>query len=456
MRKGAHTAYAVVIAITAMLASGCDNGNIDPIGEQWTRLGGIFSSKTVKKERGYFYRIEASYSLKDTGEPIDFDFVVACGAKVTHWRYTGPSTHVSTHPLVMIKAAPNGGAVLLRAYRELCERGVRWQQVSGEYGAPDDLLPFIIWFDDVNDLSFGWGYATEDAYYNTNSRLNFHGAAATEASYDEWKAWRRKAAKEYKQVGQLPGPWGYSYTNGPKQHTRRVKALHANGENITNSCHGYIRVPAPQEVIEKIWASAPDYNPAPQEGRYFTIVAKDGWLYEIINNAGPVFNGRKLQDYFGNPNFKSLGAINRNNSGFIRTSASVTRLFSEHYPILPRSKSTEAPMTEPADVYPRRLLVSDEWKGMLACGGDYFVPGPDHLAVTKVDPARPKDDMVVIIRNQSFDPDWKQKQFPLYVNDEVIVENLLDQEYGGTAEHIFIIDREGYILARRPWGFGGP
>ena len=442
--------FLLVATLSALALAGCGEGGSSNVKE---KSGGVFAEKTVEKEGIFYYRIIASYKVKETGEPLDFDFVVACGASVTHWRYTGPSTRVSTHPLAMVKPTSNGGAVLMRTYRPLCEMGrLRWSPYNGDTnGAPFDLLPFVIWFDDVNDLSFGWGYATEDAYHNANSKLEFVIAYVKASNAKEWRAWREKAEADYEQIGQLPGPWGYSYTNGPKEHSEFVKSLSATGEDITNSCSGYVRYSAPKEVIEKIWSSAPAHNPAPVEGRYFPIFGKQDWLKQILRDAGPVFGDQK-RDYrdYQSHNL-GQGAINRNNGGFIRTGDTRRKAIADHFPILPRSKSTDVPITEPADVYPRRILVGDAWKGMTACGGDYRVPGPDHLY----------EALRVSVHGSTFDPEtsfdvgWQSKQFPLYVNDEIAVENLRDQPVGGLTQHLFIIDREGYILDRRPWGYGG-
>ncbi|MDZ7629756.1 MAG: hypothetical protein U5J99_15245 [Parvularculaceae bacterium] len=434
---------AMIAAVAGIaLVSGCEDSAEADSGSK-TRKGGLFTKEVVEQPANYYYRITAGYTVKETGENIVFDFVVACGATVTHWRYTGESTRVSIEPLVMIKPTSNGAAVLLRAYRKICEQGVNWGPEK-EYGAPLDVLPFVIWFDDARDLSFGWGYATEDAYHNPNSKLKFEGAAVNVSSPAEWKKYREKAASQYVQVGAIPGPWGYSYTHTPKPVNDQVIKRNG-GKWITNRCNGYVRIPAPPEVIEKIWKSAPDYNPAPPDSaRYFPITGDYKWLRDIFEAAGPVFGGHEVEQYRGNPSLESLGAINRNNSGFIRTHHTADSVIGDHFPMLPLSRSTGHPISTPALSYPQKIIVSDDWKGMLACGGDSGAPGPDKLVILKGDPT------------PLFDPDWRTKKFPLFINGDLVVENNLDRPYGaGFQQHIFIIDRNGFIFYRAPWGWGG-
>ncbi|MEM9014874.1 MAG: hypothetical protein AAGB02_07175 [Pseudomonadota bacterium] len=438
------------ILLTSFLLVACD-GSGGGVLSIWN--GSFFVKRHVEKPGYRHYRLQASYTVRETGEPIEFDFVVSCGAQVTHWRYTGPSTRVSTHPLAMVQPTSDGGAILMRTYRSVCENGFTRPR-DGAPRVPDDLLPFIIWFDDVKDLSFGWGYATEDAYYNTNSKLIFNGASITEASFDDWKAWRAKAEAEYSQIGQLPGPWGYSYTNGPREHSAFVKSLSATGEDITNSCNGYVRVPAPKDLIEQIWAASPEYNFVSDDGRYLVHKGAWKWIRGIFKEAGPVFSGRVLNDHLSTHG-GAYGAVNRNNSGYIRLSTTRNKVIADHYPFLPRSKSTATPITTPADAYPRRILVGEAWKGMIACGGDFFRPGPDYLVHKEFDRSRKITEQLVLIPEKSFDIDWKSKTFPLYINDQMVVENLRAGEYGGNHPNYYIIDREGYIFVHEPWGFGG-
>ena len=123
-------------------------------------------------------------------------------------------------------------------------------------------------------------------------------------------------------------------------------------------------------------------------------------------------------------------------------------------------RSTSPPITEPAAAYPRRILVDDAYKGMLACGGDSGIPGPDELYHRL---PRPKDAAYTQpgvpggLDPNSFDLDWESKKFPLFINEEMILDTMVDTLTSDIDHNWgFIIDREGFVFVDRPWGAGGP
>ena len=444
-RRKIHNRLLLLTAtLSALALAGCGEGGSGEGRERTERGGGLFTKKQVEQRGGYHFRVQASYTEKDTGKPLEFDYIVSCGSRTTHWRYTGPSSMVIVNPLVMIKPTSNGGAVLIRNPTLVCELGVDDEAYYGKT-IPDDFMPFVIWFEDVNDLSFGWGYATEDAYHNANSKLSFHGATLTKSTYEDWKAWREQAERDYVQAGQMPGPWGYNYTQSPLAHIDWVKSLN-DGKDITDNCMGYVSVPMPQEWIDKALAALPEDMPMPpDDARYVAVEGQyAGDLGDLLHEAGASFNGRRLGHYALNVN-DAMSAIKRNNGGLVRTTHTQHKVFAPVYPLLPRSKSTTPLITAPADAYPMRLLVSDEWKGMLACG-PVRVPGPDLVAKTKYDRENKRS---ITLRDESFDPDWKQKKYPLYINDELVAENTTARPYGSGEVHYFIIDRNGNIFFDR-------
>ena len=50
-------------------------------------------SQEYSKDRGYFYRVRAGFEVKDSGEPLNFDYVVACNIRLTRWRDGGLSNN---------------------------------------------------------------------------------------------------------------------------------------------------------------------------------------------------------------------------------------------------------------------------------------------------------------------------------------------------------------------------
>lgn len=161
--------------------------------------GNLSMTKAVdNRPQGYFYRFKASFSHK--GEPLEFDYVVACDIRITSYRGGGTSNDSTFAPKVMMMPTGDGAAVMVRTIRacngETTENG----------RAPEDLFPMAIWFDDVNDMTFGWGYASEDAYESDFSQLEFHGATIDVSNRVEWEAWRESAAKDFKTIGMITTP----------------------------------------------------------------------------------------------------------------------------------------------------------------------------------------------------------------------------------------------------------
>jgi hypothetical protein len=147
------------------------------------------ASAAVTQESTYF-RLKIGLSHK--GEPIDMDIVVGCGVRITDSRLTGVSIDImSMYPFVYARPIPGGHAVLVRTreiagdYR-LCRGGT-----TANGAVPKDWLPFIVWYDNADDLSHGIGYLTQDAYENPNAQLEFHGAvveSAAKQDFDEFLA----------------------------------------------------------------------------------------------------------------------------------------------------------------------------------------------------------------------------------------------------------------------------
>jgi hypothetical protein len=191
------------------------------------------------KDDGYFYRMTAKFEVKETGEKIDFDFVVACNIRVPRWK-TGELSDDSTFsPRLMVKATAGGQAVMLKTLEEC-------SGFTSENGnIPADILPMTIWFDNVEDLSNGLGYMSEDAYDNPLSKLRFHGARIDLATRADWEAWRKKAADNYAQRGALPGPWGYDYPGGLSGRNPEVGKYAA-------WCSGYQRLRLPSVIRDKV------------------------------------------------------------------------------------------------------------------------------------------------------------------------------------------------------------
>jgi hypothetical protein len=213
-----------------------------------------FVPSAYAKDDGYFYRMTAKFEVKETGERIEFDFVAACGVTAPRWKEPQRLEGHRITPHAMVKATADGHAVVV----ETLEECSGFTSENGD--VPPDVLPMAIWFDNVDDLSNGLGYVSEDAYDNPLSKLRFHGARIDPGTRADWEAWRKKAADEYVDRAAWWGPWGYDFPGN-------------RGEEIgkyASACSGYYRIKLPDIIREKvrpIWpAERPRFWAPPDKG----------------------------------------------------------------------------------------------------------------------------------------------------------------------------------------------
>ena len=414
------------------------------------------------QEGSYFYRLKASYELKPTGEPLEFDIVVACNVKVTNWRSGGQSIDTAREPRVMIKATPDGGAVMIRTLA-ICKNKTLAL-------APEKIFPMTIVFDDVNDLSLGWGYSTEDAYESPLSKLTFIGASVSRSNADEWMAWREKAKAEYKHKGMLPGPWGYSYSGSSDELQDAVRDA-GGGRDIANTCLGYKRLKLPESIHQKILEHWPDeadrywvYGEGARKGLAPKGEVPKLWLWNLLFDESVRFEGGFSYAEYRAIRDRSAGLVLRDGEGFVADSKNrdVKRPTAQ-YPLLSRSQTIGRPVSEPLNEYPRKILISEDRKGFLRCGGAEPVDG---LAVSyygktrgnswtgegleTIDGEALTPGYVPKIKGLSLDLDYRSKEHPLFVNDD-----LADSDINPFVPPSFILDKEGFVLDLMAWGVGG-
>ena len=158
-------------------------------------LSARLSSQPEARDDAVYYRVKVGLSHK--GEPIDFDVVVGCGARVSSDGHSGASIDiVGWYPFVYAKAVPGGHAVLLRTSVDGISdlrsggpcRGATSTDGSGDYRRPNapgvaaDWLPILVWYERADDLSHGLAYVTQDAYEAPDAQLEFHGATIEHAT----------------------------------------------------------------------------------------------------------------------------------------------------------------------------------------------------------------------------------------------------------------------------------
>lgn len=390
-------------------------------------LAACASSKPlVERAPSYFYRLQADYTVIETGEEISFDFVAGCGGIITHYSYTTPSRVSSVHPTMMYKATSNGGAI-----------GIDTPIVCDDRSLADvpknTYQPYLIWFPDVGDLSFGWGYATESAYESPRAEVVFRGAKVTKATEAEWRANREQLATEYEQVGAIPGPWGFSFSRGSAEERTRVQAL-GKGRGIADACQAFMRLPLDQSLIDEWFAKAPENT-----GRYWALSSEDengfGFL-KRIREHDVLINGEKFGRY--HPGRIPQGTLTRSFLG--HTSTGIPhKVYVELFPYLPRreSMSSDIDLSAPPEAYYQKLLVAPEFDGFSACRAS-FDP-ITRLVVMKKVPGTISDSVPDL--DKSYDPDGYKKPHNFYLND-----NKLDEMK--TSHALFVLDREGYLYVK--------
>jgi hypothetical protein len=145
-----------------------------------TLIGGWTYAKSVEVDRGTYFRLKIKLTYK--GEPQDFDFVVGCNVRQTNYQDNSRSVDLGMVPEVFGRRMSDGKAVVIRP-PQAC-RG----ETTANAGAPPDLLPMVIVYDNADNLAFGTAYLSEDAYESPLSELTFGGAVierATRSDFDE-------------------------------------------------------------------------------------------------------------------------------------------------------------------------------------------------------------------------------------------------------------------------------
>ena len=305
------------------------------------------AARQVRLESIGYYRVRASYIVKNTGEHIDFDYVAACAVVQTNYLDGDRSvdTPFGIAPKSFIAPTRDGHAIQV-VTPEACNHEVE------DGFIPPDLIPLTIFHDDVDNLAFGWGYTSQDAYDNTRAQISFEGASVTAATYADRLAWEAKAVADYKPFGRILSPLGFS------------KHYYGIGRTVSSHCDFYVRVP--------VFAEGKPTLTAEWEKRG----KPEFWIHE---------NGTKPPEFWDGFKGQSIMYIRpspRTKGGGVGTIQSYTTqrwdkihhhrdtVYSpnEVYPYLPISLSSVPPPTLASTVFPTKVPVSDDWKGLAACG----------------------------------------------------------------------------------------
>lgn len=184
-----------------------------------------------------FLRFKAKYTVKATGEVIQFDLVRPCRtiyakdfANDSMWLPPGPvaPSDYFTDIKFFPKVTEDHHAIVVHIpqicrpvyvdknndYRIDLTVGERSREVmpSTSNGlVPKDLLPYATWFENADDLRFGWQYASPDAYASPLAKIRFEGASIEDATAEEFQQWKKNAAQGFRPSKIIAHPYGFSY-----------------------------------------------------------------------------------------------------------------------------------------------------------------------------------------------------------------------------------------------------
>lgn len=382
----------------------------------------------------FFYRIEADFILKETGEPIRFDYVVGCGGYVWNYSYTTSSKVSVRHPSYMYQAVPGGGALGMITI-DMCD-GWKWGNVrnvvdspwAGKPHIPETVRPTVIWFDDANDLSHGWGYLTDDAYESPLAKIEFVKARITKSDKGAWKTWHDEAAATYEQVGMIPGPWGLTHEALSIEEENELYSQGTGKGIAAGRCSAASRVRLASEDIDQLFDQAPEgtdeyWIPRASSSKSYDV-EKSIWALTIAGDAT-----HKVHDFGGEQPVHKYGSLSDDSLAHIHPYSRIEDagfLYREVFPLLPISAAMGEDLTEAQPVYYRKLLDGPEYKGFGYCSF----------------PQRPVDDLPNI--KQKLDPEAYKKPVMLIVSSDGSV---IEDSWGNVAFHTppKMLSRNGFL-----------
>jgi hypothetical protein len=210
-----------------------------------------------------FFRFKASYTVKATGEVIQFDLVRPCQAVYARdmnddsiglgpGKFDPNSYFYNAHSFPKVTADHH--AIMVSIPMACAGQTTTNGQVA------EDLLPFMAWFEDADDFAFGWMYASEGAYKSRFAKVTFNGATIEKADRNDFLAWQARAGDNFRPSNVVESPFGFTY---PERLTK----------HIPDTCIGVRRLALPLEVREMARAVWPADHP-----KFWT-------LHDFFNNT---------------------------------------------------------------------------------------------------------------------------------------------------------------------------
>lgn len=418
-------------------------------------------TKDVEKTADAYFRITADYTVIDTGEEINFDYVMVCGGTITHSTYTAATVSYSTFPNLIVMPTKSGEAVGVLT-PALCDAwGWRYvDEIGGKLREPDpfpdDFTPFTLWYPDVYALGFAFAYESDLAYVSPYSRLTFRGSTLERVDKEAWEAWQKKAEDEYEPIGGLPGPWGMSkvHSLATKEVDEEIKGRNGGVFPAVDSCASVSQLDLPEKYAEQAAALIDK-----QDGDFWNLNDSEIGVSlrdEIYAEREPLFNGARVGRHHNlsralgvrrsdaGPQIRS--GTSRNGSEYSRVIAIGSgrinspdqhgNFYHDVYPVLRGDSSLSDALPGEDVFYASITLTRPEWNGFAFCN-----EGLAKLSDLKAYAERRAPTIPVDYDNlrKKFD-DRKWENHRVYFNEEEVLRSP-DRFYG----RLTVIDRSGHI-----------
>jgi hypothetical protein len=172
---------------------------------------------------GDFYRFEASYIVRETGEPLTVDVVVPCQRTLSTYRdrvatrSTLDAAH-APHPWLATAHARTGSLVV--SVPKLCEDAVRTGAAEGR------VVPKAVWYASSDRLHDAAAASDQGDYASAKGKVEFLNAAVVPSGFYRYAAFVRRRASEGPVAGEAT-PFGYSedqVAHGIPASPRRLEA----------------------------------------------------------------------------------------------------------------------------------------------------------------------------------------------------------------------------------------
>lgn len=168
----------ILMVASALLLVGCGDYTMS---ENRDADGKLYNgAKNIDDAAGVFWRIEASYRVKETGERLDFNYVVSAFNRDVVGSYSGVF-----FPKVVFKKTKNNAVLAVDApiyyhaygFHRLPRAGVK------------DAIPRITWYPNADDKRFAESYVTSDAYHSPRAAVEFIDYKITQVTREDSKEW---------------------------------------------------------------------------------------------------------------------------------------------------------------------------------------------------------------------------------------------------------------------------